>query len=48
MQIKEDAYNLIIINKKLLMSQNKRVNKNIKSLSIISQQYYEKMFFNII
>jgi len=38
----------MIINKNLLFAKNKKVNKETKLLSIVIQQHYEKLIFNIV
>lgn len=38
----------MVINKNLLPSQNKRIDKGIESLLVITQQYHEKITFNIV
>ena len=48
MQKKNDSYNLIVINENSLFNENKRMMKEIRSLSAAIQHYYEKIIFNII
>lgn len=38
----------MLIDKNLLLGQNKKLNKNIKILAIITQQYYKENIFNIV
>ena len=39
---------MIVINKNLLLSINKKMGKVIKSLLVTTQQYYKEISFNII
>ncbi len=43
-----NAYNLVVINKKLLFNKNRKINKETKLLLIAIQQYYKKLIFNIV
>ena len=46
---KEKFYELIVINKNSLKSKNeKQITKKTQFLSIIIQQHYKKIFFNIV
>ncbi len=45
---KLDAYNLVIVDKNLLLNKNERINKETKLLSIAIQQHHEKLIFNIV
>ncbi len=47
-QKKSNAYNLIIVDKNLLLDKNRKVNKETKLLSIAIQQYYKKLIFDIV
>ena len=46
--MKKDNYNLIVINKNLLLNKNKKINKKIKLLLIMTSQCYKEISFDII
>lgn len=45
---KNDAYDLIVIDRNSLLSWNRRINNKTKLLLVVTQQYYEKIIFHII
>ena len=45
---KKDTYNLIVINKNLILSKNRRLNKKIEPLLVATQQHQKKITFDII
>ena len=47
-QIKENAYKLMIIIENLLLNQNRKVNKKMHLLLVITSQHHKKITFDII
>ena len=45
---KKDTYNLIVINKNLILSKNRKLNKKIEPLLVATQQHQKKITFDII
>ena len=45
---KKNIYNLIVIDRNMLLTKNKKLNKERKLLLVITQYNYENISFNII